>query len=148
MKRLVTLAGTALLALLTTPLLAQDGNMSGAWIVQNPPNFAGQEQRIEQDEHTFTRGHELVGHRMTYKLDGSESASMMPTPAGNVVILGTARLVGRQVVIDETVNLPTGERRRAKLTFWLGPDGKLYHNIVEILNGREQPPIKVVLRPK
>ena len=148
MKRLVTLAAIALLALFSSPLIAQDGNMSGAWIVQQPPNFAGKEQRIEQDEHTFTRGHELVGHRMTYTLDGAECNSVMPTPMGNIVILGTAKLVGRQVVIDETVNLPTGERRRAKLTFWLGADGRLYHNIIEIINGREQTPIKVVLRRK
>ena len=148
MKRLVTLAGTALLALLTTTLIAQDGNMSGAWIVQQPANFAGQEQRIEQDEQTFTRGHEIVGHRMTYTLDGRESNSSMATPMGKIVILGTARTVGRQVVIDETVHLPTGERRRAKLTYWLGSDGRLYHNITEILNGKEQPTIKVVLRRK
>ena len=148
MKRHVTLAATALLALLATPLLAQNGNMSGAWIVELPHNFAGKEQRLEQDENTFTRGHDLVGHRMTYTLDGVESRSVMPTPMGSIVILGTATLVGRQVVIDETVHLPTGERRRAKLTFWLGGDGKLYHNISEILNGKEQPPIKIVLRRK
>ena len=148
MKRLVTLAGIALLALLTNTVSAQDGNMSGAWIVQSPANLAGREQRIEQDESTFTRGHELVGHRMTYTLDGRESNSVMATPMGSIVILGTATLIGRQVVIDETVNLPTGERRRAKLTFWLAPDGRLYHNIIDILNGKEQPPIKVVLRRK
>ena len=85
---------------------------------------------------------------MTYTLDGVESRSVMPTPMGSIVILGTAQLVGRQVVIDETLHLPTGERRRAKLTFWLGGDGKLYHNIAEILNGKEQPPIKIVLRRK
>jgi hypothetical protein len=148
MKRLVTLAATALLALVASPLIAQDGNMSGAWIVQLPHDLAGKEQRIEQDENTFTRGHDLVGHRMTYTLDGAESRSVMPTPMGSIVILGTAKLVGRQVAIDETVHLPTGERRRAKLTFWLGGDGKLYHNIAEILNGKEQAPIKIVLRRK
>jgi hypothetical protein len=46
------------------------------------------------------------------------------------------------------VHLPTGERRRAKLTFWLAGDGKLYHNIAEIVNGKEQPPLKIVLRRK
>jgi hypothetical protein len=148
MKRLATLAATALLALLATPLIAQDGNMSGAWIVQLPHNMAGKEQRIEQDENTFTRGHDLVGHQMTYTLDGVESRSVMPTPMGSIVILGTAKMVGRQVVIDETVHLPTGERRRAKLTFWLAGDGKLYHNIAEIVNGKEQPPLKIVLRRK
>jgi hypothetical protein len=144
----MTCAGIALFTLLGTTLKAQDGNMSGAWIVVSPPNLAGEEQRIEQDEDTFTRGHELVGHRMTYRLDGSESSSVLPTPVGKVVILGTATLVGRQVVIDETVNLPTGERRRARLTFWLAADGRLHHNIIEILNGKEQPAVKVVLRRK
>lgn len=147
MKGLLTLAGLALLALPSSPLVAQD-NMSGAWIVESPANFKGQEQRLEQDDTTFTRGHHLVGHRMTYRLDGSESASTLATPEGSMVIVGTATLVGRQVVIDETVHLPTGERRRAKLTFWLGPDGRLYHNIVEIIRGKEQPPIKVVMRRK
>ena len=85
---------------------------------------------------------------MTYKLDGTESNSTWPTPMGNVIILGTATMVGRQVVIDETVHFPTGERRRAKLTFWLGADGRLYHNIIEIIRGKEQPPLKVLLRRK
>ena len=148
MKGLLTLAGTVLLALGPNILTAQDGNMTGAWIVTSPANLAGHEQRIEQDDTTFTRGHEIVGHRMTYKLDGTESNSTWPTPMGNLIILGTATMVGRQVVIDETVHFPTGERRRAKLTFWLGADGRLYHNIIEIIRGKEQPPLKVLLRRK
>jgi hypothetical protein len=150
MRGLLTLAGTVLLFLSLGPLTstAQDRNMTGAWIVTSPPNLAGQEQRIEQDETTFTRGHEIVGHRMTYKLDGTESSSTMWSPLGNIVILGTATMVGRQVVIDETVHLPTGERRRMKLTYWLGADGRLYHNIIEIIRGKEQPPIKVLMRRK
>ena len=80
MKGLLTLAGTVLLALGPNILTAQDGNMTGAWIVTSPANLAGHEQRIEQDDTTFTRGHEIVGHRMTYKLDGTESNSTWPTP--------------------------------------------------------------------
>jgi hypothetical protein len=148
MTRLLTRAGIALFLLNPAAAAAQDGNMSGAWIVVSPTDMAGKEQRIEQDEHTFTRGHELVGHRMTYTLDGQECSSVMPTPMGNIVILGTATLVGRQVVIDETANFPGGERRRFKLTFWLSGDGRLYHNISEIVAGKEQPPIKVILRRK
>ena len=148
MKRLLTLAGTALLSVAATSLSARTGNMSGSWIVVSPADLAGREQRIEQDDDTFTRGHELVGHIMRYTLDGKESSSVMPTPVGNVVILGPAKRVGRQVAIDETVNLPGGERRRAKLTWWLAPDGRLHHNIIEIINGREQPPMKIVLRRK
>ena len=147
MTRLATFAGIALFMLIG-PVRAQEGNMTGAWIVESPAEHKGKEQRIEQDESTFTRGHELVGHRMTYTLDGRESASTWATPAGTIVILGTAKLVGRQVVIDETLNLPTGERRRAKLTFWLGADNRLYHTITEIVGGREQPTLKVVLRRK
>ena len=147
MTRLATCAGIALLVLIA-PLRAQDANMSGAWIVESPHDLKGREQRIEQDETSFTRGHELVGHRMTYSLDGRECATTMATPAGSAVIVGTAKLVGRQVVIDETVHLPTGERHRAKLTFWLGADNRLYHNITATVGGREQQTMKVVLRRK
>ena len=148
MKRLLTLAGIALLVLNAVTAVAQDGNMTGAWIVTSPPNFAGKEQRIQQDDTTFTRGHDIVGHQMTYKLDGTESSSTMPTPMGNIVILGTAKMAGRQVVIDETLHLPTGGRRRAKLTFWLGSDDRLYHGITEIVGGKEQPTLKFVMRRK
>lgn len=123
-------------------------NFSGTWVVTMPPQQKGLIETLTQDDKHFSRRHEILGIEVSVQLNGAETRSIMPTPGGPIQVSAAMSWVGRQLVIDENVTLPTGDRHRARVTYWLAPDGVLHKGITEIVNNRPGSTKKFTLSKK
>jgi hypothetical protein len=124
-------------------------DFSGTWIVVSPADAAGQEETIRHDEKTFTKGHASGGggHNFTYKLDGTESRNVLSVHAGEqIVLLAKASWEESALVIIEAVTYPDGRKRESRAKHWLDDKGLLHVEMVELADGKPQPPVHVVSR--
>jgi hypothetical protein len=123
-------------------------NFAGTWVVTMPPEQKGLLETLTQDDKRFSRRHEILAIDVSVLLTGEDTRSIMPTPGGPIQVSASMTWVGRQLVIDENVLLPTGSRHQARITYWIAPDGQLHKGITEIINGRPGPTKKFVLSRK
>ena len=106
-------------------------NFSGRWVVASPAPDAGQEQTITQTAATLTTGHasEGHGHRIVYKLDGTENRNALVSHGEEIVTLSKAAWSGNQLKITTDTTYPDARKRRTAQTWSLDGEGRL---IVEI----------------
>ena len=120
-------------------------NFSGTWVVTMPPAQKGLIETLTHDDTRFSRRHEILAIEVSVRMDGSDTRSIMPTPGGPIQVSAAMSWKGRQLVIDENVLLPTGERHQAQITYWVAPDGQLHKGITEIVSGKPGSTKKFVL---
>ena len=144
---MLTLVAFILALALGTPV--QDTpNFAGTWVVTMPPQQKGLTETLTQDDTRFSRRHEILAIEVSAQMNGDDTRSIMPTPRGPIQVSATLSWAGRQLVIDENVLMPTGERHQARITYWIAPDGQLHKGITEIINGKPGSTKKFVLTKK
>jgi hypothetical protein len=123
----VTLVGLVLLP--ASPAAQQKPDFSGLWVVVAPADGAGTEQRITHDlkANTLMLAHdsEGQGHRIVYKLDGTESRNALASHGSEIVMVSKAQWIGAQIAIRSVTAYPDGRRMESKQVWSLDASGQL-----------------------
>jgi hypothetical protein len=128
---------------LALPVLAgaqQKPDFSGRWVVVEPAGEAGGEQQITHDlqANTLTIAHDSEGHghKLVYKLDGTESRNALASHGSEIVILSKAMWTGNQIAIRSLATYPDGRRMDSKQVWSLDAGGQLIVEGTETLDGK------------
>ena len=111
---------------------------------------AGQEETFAQDAGTLALGHASEGghHRRTYRLDGTETKSVLQSHGEDIVTTSRAAWEGATLVIHETTRYPDNRTLEARRTLSLDPDGQLLRTFTGRMNGEALPEMKTVSRKR
>lgn len=128
---------------LALPVLAdaqQKPDFSGRWVVVEPAGEAGGEQQITHDPkaNTLTIAHdsEGSGHKLVYKLDGTESRNALASHGSEIVILSRAMWTGNQIAIRSVATYPDGRRMESKQLWSVDAGGRLIVEGTETIDGK------------
>ena len=121
-------------------------DFAGRWVLVSPGEGAGQEHIVTQDAATLTTAHgsEGHGHRMVYKLDGTESRNVLVSHGSDSVTLSKASWNGNQLTITSDTTYPDGRKRHAKEVWSFGGDGRLVVELTETGLGASPKTTKLV----
>ncbi len=121
------LTAAVVLTVGATAQTQQKPNFSGHWVIVSPPEGAGDEQIVKQDEKTLSTEHasEGGGHKMIYQLDGVERRQALPSHGQEIVILATAAWEGDRIVINSRATYPNGMKTQSKEVWSLDAQGRL-----------------------
>jgi hypothetical protein len=102
-------------------------DFAGRWVLMSPAEGAGQEHTVTQDAATLTTAHASTGHghRMVYKLDGTESRNVLVSHGSDIVTLSKASWNGNQLTIMSDTTYSDGRKRYVKEVWSFGGDGRL-----------------------
>jgi hypothetical protein len=134
---LVLLFGTSIGA----PFAQQKPDFSGHWVMVSPSEGAGQEQVVTQDATTLTVAPAAGGQGqvLVYKLDGTESRTVLPQS----VMISKAAWTGNQLTITSTSAAPGGQTLDQTLVWSLDGEGRL---VIEVqLTRTGMPPTKTTM---
>jgi hypothetical protein len=136
------------LLLLQASFLAQEKpDFSGRWVVLAPADGAGSEQRVTYDRkaNTLTLAHDSEGdgHKLVYKLDGTENRNALTSHGSEIVILSKAQWTGDQITITSVATYPDGRRMESKQVWSLDAGGQLVIDGTETMD-RKTTAIRVV----
>jgi prolyl oligopeptidase PreP (S9A serine peptidase family) len=138
------LAVTVVLA--AAPSAHQRPNFSGRWVITSPPEGAGREQVVTQDDKTLTV--EMLsasGSRKTiYQLDGVERQQALPMRDQEIVLLVRASWDGDRIVIASNTAYPNGMKTQSKEIWSLDAKGRLTIDYSETGPTGPGPGMKVV----
>ena len=140
-----------MIATLVVALPAQSKpDFTGTWVVVSPADAAGQEETFAQDAGTLALGHASEGghHRRTYRLDGTETKSVLQSHGEDIVTTSRAAWEGATLVIHETTRYPDNRTLEARRTLSLDPDGQLLRTFTGRMNGEALPEMKTVSRKR
>jgi hypothetical protein len=136
-----------LLLLQASFLAQQKPNFSGRWVVLAPADGAGSEQLVTHDPkaNTLTLAHDSEGdgHKLVYKLDGTESRNALASHGSEIVILSKAQWAGDQIAITSVATYPDGRRMESKQMWSLDASGQLVIAGTDTIDGKTMT-IKVV----
>lgn len=132
-SRQAIIAAFALCLAGTVASAQEKPNFSGRWVVASPAPDAGQEQTVTQTAATLTTGHasEGNGHRMVYKLDGTENRNALVSHGAEIVSLSKAAWSGNQLTITTGTTYPDGRKRHTAQTWSLDGEGRLVVDFTE-----------------
>jgi hypothetical protein len=105
----------------------QKPNFTGAWVLVAPADAAarnpGQVERITQTAETLTRGHDSEGggHKLTYKLDGTEIENRV----AGMRVDSRARWEGSTLILVDRAHTASGALRESTLVLSLNENGDL-----------------------
>src|SRR5262245_60533533 len=114
----------AVVALLAPAPAQEKPNFAGHWVLVIPSESAGQAQRVTHDGTTLTTAHGSSGddHRMTYKLDGSETRNVLKSHGSDIVTRSTASWTGARLTITSDTTYPDGRTLHAVQVWSLDGD--------------------------
>jgi hypothetical protein len=133
-------------ALLVTAAGAQQKpNFSGRWVITSPPEGAGREQQVTQDEKSLSVEFAASGSRKTiYQLDGVERQQAVPMRGGDVTMQAKAAWDGDRIVITTNTSYPNGMKTQSKEVWSLDAQGRLVIDYTEVGPTGPGPSMKVV----
>jgi len=105
----------------------QKPNFTGAWVLAAPADAAarnpGQVERITQTADTLTRGHDSEGggHKLTYKLDGTETENRV----AGMRVVSRATWEGPTLILTDRAHTASGALRETTLVLSLNENGEL-----------------------
>lgn len=136
--------------LLTVVEAHQRPNFSGRWVITSPPQGAGREQAVIQDEKTLTVEQQMSnGPRKTiYQLDGVERQQVRSSSVGDITILFKAAWEGDRIVITSNESYPNGMKTQLKEIWSLDAQGRLTIDYTEGGPTGPGPSMKVVFVKK
>lgn len=124
-------------------------NFSGRWVVVSPPEGAGFEQIVKQDEKTLsTEDVPAGGRKMVYQLDGVERQQGLPPVGQGIVILATASWDGNRIVIAKRTSYPNGMKTEGKDIWSLDAQGRLVIDSTETGPTGPGPAMKIIFVKK
>jgi hypothetical protein len=128
----------------------QKPDFSGRWVITSPPEGAGREQVVTQDEKSLTVEQAASsGSRKTiYQLDGVERQQAVPMRGQDIVILSKAAWDGDRIVISSTTSYPNGMKTQSKETWSFDAQGRLVIDYTEIGPTGPAPAMKVTFVKK
>jgi hypothetical protein len=136
----------AALVLTAAAVAQQKPNFSGRWMITSPPEGAGREQVVAQDEKTLTVEQALSSgpRKTTYQLDGVERQQALPMRGQEITIRSKAVWDGERIVITSNYSYPNGMKEQRKETWSLDAQGRLVIDYTEIGPTGPGPGMKVV----
>lgn len=140
------LAAAVVLTVGASAQAPQKPNFSGRWAIVSPPEGAGQEQIVVQDEKTLSAEHasEGGGHKMVYQLDGVERRQAISSQRTDITIMARAVWDGDRIVITSNTSYPNGMKTQSKEIWSMDPQGRLVIDYSETGPTGPGPSMKVV----
>ena len=105
----------------------QKPNFTGAWVIAAPADVAarnpGQVERITQTTDSLTRAHDSEGggHKLTYKLDGTETENRV----AGIRVVSRATWEGSTLTLTDRAHTASGTVRETTLVLSLNENGEL-----------------------
>jgi hypothetical protein len=124
----------------------QKPNFSGRWVIVSPPEGAGQEQVVVQDDKKLSIQYpsRSADHNRTYQLDGVERREPMPSPGQEIVVMSRAAWDGDRIVITRNDSYQNGMKTQSKEIWSLDAQGRLVIDYSETGPTGPGPSLKVV----
>lgn len=140
MKRMAAVFIAIVFACAVSLLAQEKPNFSGRWIPVPQSSDSGSEQVVTHDlkANTLTLQHDSEGdgHKLVYKLDGTEHRNTLASHGSEIVILSKAQWTGNQLTITSVVTYPDGRRMDSKQIWSIDASGQLIIELTETLDGR------------
>jgi hypothetical protein len=134
------------------PPAAQKPNFSGTWIQQQPALGAGGQQIVVHTEKELSVAHasEGDGHRLVYKLDGTEATSSMQSHGMDIVTTSKAEWKDDRLVITSvtTYPMPTLRTLNQTMVWWFDASGQLIVDLTQEMTGKPVESTKIVYKKK
>ena len=127
-------------AIVSTVILAtQKPNFSGRWLIVSPPEGAGKEQVVKQDDKTVSIGSGVPGGRQTtYQLDGQEHKTSVSMRGESIVIVSKAVWEGNKLVLTSDTSYPNGMKTKS-IEYWsLDEKGQFVIDFTETAEGQKR----------
>jgi hypothetical protein len=141
MSRTLAAFITTGLALAAGTLAQQQPDFFGRWVVVEPATGAGSEQLVSYDikANTLMLEHDSEGHghKLVYKLDGTESRNALASHGSEIVILSKAQWTGNQITITGVATYPDGRRMQSRQVWSMDASGQLIVDVMETMDGRQ-----------
>ena len=136
----------AAIVLTTAAAAQQKPDFSGRWVITSPPEGAGREQTVTQDEKTLSVEQAMSGgvRKTIYQLDGVERQQALPTRGQEIVVLSIASWDGDRIVISSRTSYPNGMKTQSREVWSLDSQGRLVIDYTEIGPTGPGPSMKVV----
>jgi hypothetical protein len=140
----------AVVVLATVAGAQQRPNFSGRWVITSPPEGAGREQVVTQDEKTLTvEQSSSSGQRKTiHQLDGVERQQALPMRGQEITVLSKAVWEGDRIAITSNTSYPNGMKTQSREVWSLDAQGRLVIDYTEIGPTGSAPAMKVVFVKK
>ena len=91
-------------------------DFSGRWNLESPANITGEDQIVKQDESTLSVTH-ISGPKhapVVFKLDGSETRSVVTMRGEEIVTISKAVLTAENLTVTSTTTYPGGRKANEK----------------------------------
>lgn len=140
------LAAAIVLSVGASAQAPQKPNFSGRWVIVSPPEGAGQEQIVVQDEKTLsTENPSQGGGRKTiYQLDGVERRLAIASQRTDITVMARAAWDGDRIVITSNTSYQNGMKTQAKEIWSMDAQGRLVIDYSETGPTGPGPSMKVV----
>jgi hypothetical protein len=123
----------------------QKPNFSGRWLIVSPPEGAGREQVVKQDDKTLSVGSGVPGGRQTtYQLDGAEHQTSMSLRGQAITILSKAVWDGNKLVLTNDTAYPNGMKTKSTEIWSIDDQGRLVVDFSETAEGQKPRTFKVI----
>jgi len=151
MKTLTRFLAAALVLTIGAGVQAQQKpDFSGRWVITSPPEGAGREQVVTQDEKTLTVEQSTSsGQRKTiHQLDGVERQQALPMRGQEITVLSKAVWEGDRIAITSHTSYPNGMKTQSREVWSLDAQGRLVIDYAEIGPTGSAPSMKVIFVKK
>jgi len=127
-------------------------SFSGTWIQVQPGLGAGGQQVVVHTDKALSVAHasEGDGHRIAYKLDGTETSSTIRSHGMDIVTTSKAEWKDDRLVITSATIYPMPTLRTLNQTavWWIDASGQLIVDLTQEMTGRPTETTKIVYRRK
>jgi len=147
---MVLVAAVAAALVMPTGLAArQKPNFSGRWLIVSPPEGAGREQVVKQDDKALSVGSGVPGGRQTtYQLDGAEHKTSMSLRGEAINIVSKAVWDGNKLVLTSDAAYPNGMKTKSTEIWSIDDQGRLVVDFSETAEGEKPRAFKVIYTKK
>jgi hypothetical protein len=144
--RLVACAVVAFVAALSAVSAQKRPDFSGRWIVVAPADSAGTEIVVKQTDALLTQAHDSEGggHRLEYRLDGSEHKTTMASHGMDLVTLSRAVWQGDRLSITETTTYSPDRKLDQTMIWSIDEKGQLIIDLTATMTGRPTEKTRIV----
>jgi len=145
--RFAMCVAVACVAALSSVVSAQKRpDFSGRWILVTPGEGEGTEIVIKQTEALLTNSHasEGDGHRLEYRLDGSEHRTTMMSHGTDIVSVSRAVWQGDRLSITETTTYSPDRKLDQTMIWSIDEKGQLIIDLTSTMTGRPTEKAKLV----
>jgi hypothetical protein len=138
----------ALMAAVSVVNAQKRPDFSGRWVLVTPGEGEGTEMIIKQTESLLTNSHDSEGggHRLEYRLDGSEHRTTMMSHGENIVSLSKAVWEGDRLRITEITTYSPDRKLDQTMIWSIDEKGQLVIDLTSTMTGRATEKMRLVHR--